>query len=87
MKIATRAVRAARDAMTFFVQAWKCGKAESSARIVFDMPELLWQVRTAERWALLKTLCSAGPISIREAVRRVGLDVKAVHVEFTLHAA
>ena len=34
---------------------------------------------TAKRWELLKVLCGAGPISIREAARRVGRDVKAVH--------
>lgn len=34
---------------------------------------------TAKRWELLKTLCGAGTISIREAARRVGRDVKAVH--------
>jgi predicted transcriptional regulator len=40
---------------------------------------LLWEVLTAKRWELLKTLCGAGPLSIREAARRVGRDVKAVH--------
>ena len=28
---------------------------------------------------MLKALCAAGPVSIREAARRVGRDVKAVH--------
>ena len=45
----------------------------------FATPELLWQVLTAKRWELLKALCGAGPVSIREAARRVGRDVKAVH--------
>lgn len=34
---------------------------------------------TAKRWQLLKTLAGAGPVTIREAARRVGRDVKAVH--------
>lgn len=34
---------------------------------------------SAKRWELLKALCAAGPVSIREAARRVGRDVKAVH--------
>ena len=38
---------------------------------------------TAKRWELLKTLCGAGPVSIREAARRVGRDVKAVHGDVT----
>jgi predicted transcriptional regulator len=40
-------------------------------------------VLTAKRWELLKTLCGAGPISIREAARRVNRDVKAVHGDVT----
>ena len=49
------------------------------ARIGFATPELLWQVLTAKRWELLKAMCGAGGMSIREAARRVGRDVKAVH--------
>ena len=39
----------------------------------------LWKVLTAKRWELLKVLCGVGPVSIREAARRVGRDVKGVH--------
>jgi predicted transcriptional regulator len=66
-----------------FVRAWKTGKSEKSARISFATPELLWKVLTAKRWELLKVLCGAGPVSIREASRRVGRDVKAVHSDIT----
>ncbi len=52
-------------------------------RVGFARPELLWQVLTAKRWALLKAMCGAGPISIREVARRVGRDVKAVHGDVT----
>ena len=69
--------------MANFVQSWKTGKSERSARISFATPELLWKVLTAKRWELLKALCGAGPISIREAARRVGRDVKAVHSDLT----
>jgi predicted transcriptional regulator len=65
--------------MSDFVRAWKTGKPEKSARISFATPELLWKVLTAKRWELLKAMCGAGPMSIREAARRVGRDVKAVH--------
>jgi predicted transcriptional regulator len=47
-------------------------RAEKEARIAFASPELLWKVLTSKRWDLLKALCGAGPISIREAARRVG---------------
>jgi len=69
--------------MANFVQSWKSGKAERSARISFATPELLWQVLTAKRWELLKVLRGAGPISIREAARRVDRGVKAVHSDIT----
>ena len=69
--------------MKSFVRVWKTGKPEKPARISFATPELLWKVLTAKRWALLKSMCAAGPMSIREAARRVGRDVKAVHSDIT----
>jgi predicted transcriptional regulator len=79
MKTVTLDVRTAADSMADFVQTWKSGKSQKSARISFASPELLWQVLTAKRWELLKALRGAGPVSIREAARRVDRDVKAVH--------
>ncbi len=38
---------------------------------------------TEKRWELLKALCGAGPVSIREAARRVHRNVKAVHGDVT----
>ncbi|WP_207225037.1 DNA-binding protein [Rivibacter subsaxonicus] len=69
--------------MSDFARTWQSGKAEKSVRISFASPELLWRVLTAKRWALLKALCGAGPVSIREAARRVERDVKAVHGDVT----
>ena len=83
MKTVILDVRAPGHAMADFVEAWKTGKPQKSARISFATPELLWQVLTAKRWALLKALCGAGPVSIREAARRVSRDVKAVHSDVT----
>lgn len=57
----------------------KGGTADREARISFATPELLWKVLSAKRWDLLKSMCGAGPMSIREAARRAGRDVKAVH--------
>ena len=70
-------------AMDDFLRTWETGKARESARIGFATPELLWKVLTAKRWELLKALRGAGPVSIREAARRVGRDVKAVHGDVT----
>lgn len=83
MKTVILDVRAPADSMADFVRVWKTGKAEKAARISFATPELLWQVLTAKRWELLKALCGAGSVSIREAARRVGRDVKAVHTDVT----
>jgi predicted transcriptional regulator len=83
MKTVTLDVRSPADSMADFVQAWNTGKPQKTARISFASPELLWQVLTAKRWALLKALCGAGPVSIRESARRVGRDVKAVHGDVT----
>ena len=83
MKTVTFDVRTPADSMADFTRAWKTGKPQKSARISFATPELLWRVLTAKRWELLKVLCGAGPVSIREAARRVGRDVKAVHGDVT----
>ena len=83
MKTVTLDVRDSSESMADFVRAWKTGKSAKSARISFATPELLWKVLTTKRWELLKVLCGAGPVSIREAARRVGRDVKAVHSDIT----
>ena len=47
--------------------------------ISFESPALLFKVLTGKRWELLKSMTGAGPMTIREAARRLGRDVKAVH--------
>lgn len=79
MKTVILEIRTPEDAMAGFAEAWNTGEAQKSARISFASPELLWKVLTARRWTLLKALCGAGPVSIREAARRVERDVKGVH--------
>lgn len=83
MKTVTLEVKTPQAAMSDFASAWKSGKAAREARIAFATPELLWKVLTAKRWELLKALCGAGPVSIREASRRVERDVKAVHTDIS----
>ncbi len=83
MKTVILDVRTPTEAMGDFLHAWKTGEPQESARISFATPELLWKVLTAKRWELLKALCGAGPVSIREAARRVNRDVKAVHGDVT----
>jgi predicted transcriptional regulator len=91
MKAVTLDVRSATEAMADFATAWESGQAATSARISFATPELLWQVLTAKRWVILKVLCGAGPMSIREAARRADdlrsvvdhRDIQAVHGDVT----
>jgi predicted transcriptional regulator len=83
MKTVTLEVRTPADAMADFSRAFATGKVQKAARISFATPELLWRVLTEKRWELLRVLCGAGPVSIREAARRAGRDVKAVHGDVT----
>lgn len=83
MKTVVLEVRSLSETLADASQAMKTGRGEREARIAFATPELLWQVLTAKRWELLKVLCGAGPVSIREAARRVERDVKAVHGDVT----
>jgi predicted transcriptional regulator len=83
MNMVVLEVRSLKDTLTDAARAMKAGHADHTARIGFASAELLWEVLTAKRWELLKTLCGAGPVSIREAARRVGRDVKAVHGDVT----
>lgn len=72
-------VRSLAETLADASRAMTSGRGDPEARIAFASPELLWQVLTAKRWELLKVMCGAGAMSIREAARRVGRDVKAVH--------
>jgi predicted transcriptional regulator len=49
------------------------------AHISFASAELLWRTLTRKRWELLRAMTGQGVMSIREAARLVGRDVKAVH--------
>jgi predicted transcriptional regulator len=83
MKTVILDVRSHKQVMADALAAVKAGRPARNARISFATPELLWRVLTAKRWEILKTLCGAGPVSIREVARRVGRDVKAVHSDVT----
>ena len=77
MKTVTLQV-ATRDEVKRRSQAAFAGKKQGS-RISFATPELLFRLMTAKRWELIRALAGAGPVTIREAARRVERDVKAVH--------
>ncbi|SDR64248.1 Predicted transcriptional regulator [Rhizobiales bacterium GAS113] len=69
---------ASREEVTKRVLSAFRGKKQGE-HISFASVELLWKVLTAKRWELLKAMTGQGAMTIREAARRVGRDVKAVH--------
>jgi len=77
MKTVTLQVAKLEDVKRRARDAFK-GKRQGS-RISFATPELLFRLLTAKRWELIRALTGAGPVTIREAARRVARDVKAVH--------
>jgi predicted transcriptional regulator len=79
MKTVTLHVKPLDDSLADFARAWKTGKRDTAARISFATPDLLWNVLTTKRWDLLKAMAGQGPMSLREAARRVHRDVKGVH--------
>lgn len=83
MRTVVLEVRSLDDTLDDTLAAMRTGRGRGAARIAFASPELLWQVLGSKRWALLKAMCGAGPMSIREAARRAGRDVKAVHADVT----
>lgn len=79
MRTLTLDVRPATDSLADFSRAWRTGEGKAEPRIGFATPELLWNVLTAKRWELIKALAGQKPMTLREASRRLGRDVKAVH--------
>jgi predicted transcriptional regulator len=77
MKTVTLQVAKLKDVKQRLRNAFKVKKQGSY--ISFATPELLFRLLTAKRWELIRALTGAGPVTIREAARRVGRDVKAVH--------
>jgi len=66
-----------------FIEAWKQAertkKVETEERLFFENLETLLKTLTAGRWKLLKTLRTAGPLSVRALAGEQGRDYKNVH--------
>jgi predicted transcriptional regulator len=77
MKTVTLEVATLKNVKRRVQEAFKGRK--QGTRISFATPELLFRVMTAKRWELIRTMTGAGPLSIREAARRIDRDVKGVH--------
>lgn len=77
MRTVTLSVSSRQESNSRLLRAFE-GDAQE-AFISFESPELLFKVLSGKRWDLLKVMTGAGPMTIREAARRLGRDVKAVH--------
>jgi predicted transcriptional regulator len=77
MKTVVLELRSLAQTLSDASQAMGTGRPDREVRIAFATSEVLWQALGALRWALLRAMCGAGPMSIREAARRLGRDVKA----------
>ncbi len=78
MKTVMLGVSSREEVSRRFTRAMETGEPQGEF-ISFESPALLWKMLTPKRWDILKALTGAGPVSIREAARRVERDVKAVH--------
>ncbi len=77
MRIVTLVISSRESTGQRFSRAFE-GEAQGNV-ISFESPALLFKALTGKRWELLNLMTGAGPITIREAARRSGRDVKAVH--------
>jgi predicted transcriptional regulator len=77
MRTVTLEVTSREEANARFLRATE-GKPQGEF-ISFETPALLFKVLTQKRWELLSAMTGAGPMSLREAARSAGRDVKAVH--------
>jgi predicted transcriptional regulator len=71
-------VRSLTDSLADAARAMQTGKA-IGPRYSFPSPQSLMRTLGGKRFDLIQALSGAGPVTIREAARRVDRDVKAVH--------
>jgi predicted transcriptional regulator len=83
MNTVTIGISNANDVSARFLTAWETHQPQS-AYIGFACEELLWKTLTLKRWAILKMMCGAGELTIREVARRLNRDIKAVHGDMQL---
>ena len=53
------------------IRAWRTGTAESAARLDFVALDDAWKLLSDKRRQVMRAMAGAGPLSIREAARRV----------------
>jgi predicted transcriptional regulator len=77
MNVVTIGVSSIEDASKRFEAAFQ-GEVRGNF-ISFVSLDLMWKVLAPKRLDIVRAMIGAGPMTIREAARRVKRDVKAVH--------
>jgi predicted transcriptional regulator len=77
MRTVTLGISSREEANRRFLRS--CEGEPQGVFISFESAALLFKVLTGKRWELLDMMTGAGPMTLREAARRLGRDVKAVH--------
>ena len=77
LNVVTVGVSSIEEAGRRFEKAFR-GEAQGNF-ISFASLDLMWKVLAPKRLALVRAMTGVGPITIRDAARRVKRDVKAVH--------
>ena len=78
MNTLTIDARSLTDSLAEAALAMETGQAQG-AHYSLSSPQALMRTLGGKRFDLIQALGGAGPVTIREAARRVGRDVKAVH--------
>lgn len=78
MNTLTIDVRSMSDAFSDAAQAMETGRSQEP-RYSFSSTQSLMRTLGGKRLELIEAITGAGPITIREAARRAGRDVKAIH--------
>jgi predicted transcriptional regulator len=66
------------ESLAAAARAMETGRAQGP-RYSFSSAQALMRTLGGKRFDLIQALSGTGPVTIREAARRVGRDVKAVH--------
>ncbi|MBP1204121.1 putative transcriptional regulator [Duganella sp. 1411] len=81
MKTAILRVQSMDKSLAGFARAWESGVVQTAATIAFATPELMRAILTPERCHIVKMLCGAGQVSIRDIARSVDRDMGSVDTD------
>lgn len=81
MKTVTFEVRPPKQAIADLVRDCETDIPDTSARMIFASEDVLAQVMSETRWAMLKMLCGAGGVQVDELATRLNRDIETVKAD------